>query len=77
MDLWSYLHYNKNSFYNPFYLDPHEENTTTLIHLLPPLSQILRNVTLWSDYWCRWSATPTLINIPSELVSSMVTENGM
>ena len=76
MDLWSYLYHNRSSFYNPFYLSPYEEDTTTLITFLPPVSEILRNVTLWSDYYFRWSAVPTLVVPPDELLFSLVDEAG-
>lgn len=76
VDIWSYLYYNRNLFYNPFYLSPYEENTTTLMTFLPPLSELLRNVTLWTDYYCRWSTFPTLIIPPNELLYSIVDEIG-
>jgi len=76
VDLWTYLYHNRSCFYNPFYLSPYEENTTTLMTFLPPASEMLRNVTLWSDYWSRWAAVPTMIVPPSELLCSVVEDTG-
>jgi len=51
--LWDYLdtwkHLLKNKFYQP-----------QDIVLLPPLSTLLRNVTLWTDFHCRYSPKPLL-----------------
>eukprot|EP01034_Spumella_vulgaris_P024289 gene24289-30610_t len=33
--------------------------------LLPPLTQLLRNVTLWSDYYLRWSSVPSALFAPT------------
>ena len=77
VDIWTYLHYNKNSFHNPFYLDPSAEDSPTCTTFLPPLSELLRNVTLWTDYYYRWSALPTMIHPPSQLIGSLVNEAGM
>jgi hypothetical protein len=76
VDIWSFLFHNRSCFYNPFYLSPFDEDTTTLMTFLPPPSEMLRNVTLWTDYWCRWAALPTMIVPPSELITSVIEESG-
>jgi hypothetical protein len=35
--------------------------------LMPPLFQLLRNVSLWTDFFCRWSSAPTVAPIPTHL----------
>lgn len=67
VDIWTYLHYNRHSLLNPLYMDPCDEHTTTTHFLLPPLTQLLRNVTLWTDYYFRWSTLPTTITTPEPL----------
>ena len=47
--LWTYVLDHESDFENPFYREGSE------IVLLPPLSSLLRNVTLWSEYYCRGS----------------------
>lgn len=76
VSIWTYLFHNRSCFYNPFYLSPYEEDTTTLMTFLPPPSEMLRNVTMWTDYWCRWASLPTLITPPTELLSSICEETG-
>ncbi|TMW66073.1 hypothetical protein Poli38472_003838 [Pythium oligandrum] len=48
--LWAYLLANRDRFVNPFYRD-HSEKA-----FIPPTSSLLRNVTLWTEYYCRGSA---------------------
>lgn len=45
---------------NPLYTNPDRV-------LLPPLSQLLRNVTIWSDFFLRWSTAPSVAPIPLQL----------
>jgi hypothetical protein len=45
---WPYIFHNRAHLLNPLY-DP------SLGVLLPPISRLLRGVTLWSDYFCRWN----------------------
>lgn len=59
-DLWTYLQCNRNVLSNPLYTNPEKV-------LLPPLSQLLRNVTIWSDYFMRWSSAPSVPPIPFQL----------
>lgn len=58
LNLWTYLHYNRGAFYSPLY--------SLIQHrlFLPPLSQILRNVGIWKDYFYRWTSYPSLISAP-------------
>jgi len=67
VDLWTYLHYNRAALTNPLYMDPDHEHTPTAHTLLPPLTQLLRNVTLWADYYFRWSALPSHVTAPEPL----------
>lgn len=76
LDIWSYLHYNRAVFTNPFYMDPSAEDTPTTFVLLPPLPQLLRNVMLWSDYFCRWSAVPMTSVPPESTLEMLQTEDG-
>lgn len=76
IDIWSYLHYNKHSLTNPLYMDPNGEDTPTTHILLPPLSQILRNVSIWSDYYFRWATLPSIGTTPEPL-SKYLHDNGM
>jgi hypothetical protein len=34
---------------------------------LPPLGQLLRGVSLWSDFFLRWSSVLSLAKLPDEL----------
>lgn len=67
VDVWTYLHYNRAALINPLYMDPNLENTPTTHTLLPPLTQLLRNVALWTDYYFRWSALPSALSAPERL----------
>jgi len=62
--LWSYIKYNKALLRNPHYLDPFLEDTPTTHILLPNLSKILRNVTVWKEFFYRWSSVPSIIDPP-------------
>jgi len=59
-DVWTYMKCSRAVFLNPLFMNPAADNTITTHVLLPPLGQLLRNVTLWTDYFFRWSATPTI-----------------
>lgn len=59
-DLWTYLQCNRSVLSNPLYTNPDRV-------LLPPLSQLLRNVTIWSDFFLRWSTSPSVAPIPLQL----------
>ncbi|DAZ93817.1 TPA: hypothetical protein N0F65_004206 [Lagenidium giganteum] len=52
--LWTYVLTHRVEFANPFYR-AHSEKV-----LVPPMSSLLRNVTLWSDYYCRGSVLQTV-----------------
>lgn len=55
-DVWTYLHYTRDVFLNPLYLDPsHQQSESISPMLFPPLVQVLRNVTLWTDYFFRYN----------------------
>jgi hypothetical protein len=75
-DLWTYLHYNRSALCSPFYLDPMSEDTPTTHIFLPPLAKILRNVSLWGEYFHRWSSVPTVVT-PPEHISNILNNNGM
>ncbi|CAE7562857.1 MTM1, partial [Symbiodinium microadriaticum] len=75
-DLWTYLHYNRTSLCNPQYLDPLSEDTPTTHLFLPPLAKILRNVTLWVEYFHRWSSVPTVVT-PPECISNELNVTGV
>ena len=76
IDVWTYLHYNRGTLSNPLYMDPNLEHTPTTHTLLPPLTQLLRNVTLWTDYFFRWSALPSAVATPEPL-SKYLYESGV
>ncbi|CAM9597501.1 unnamed protein product, partial [Heterosigma akashiwo] len=75
--LWSYLKINRKTFLNPFFkpcpLYNQNENhlrsdrTDSPSVLLPALSVIMRNVTLWGDYYLRYSPKASQPPVPSEL----------
>lgn len=44
--------------------------------LLPPITQLLRNVTLWSDYYLRWSSVPSALIAPT-ILSKQVYSGGL
>lgn len=54
-DVWTYLRQRKDVFANPLYLDPSLPHAETGRLLFPPLVQMLRNVSLWTDYFFRWN----------------------
>lgn len=56
-------------------MDPTIENTSTTYVLLPPLAQLMRNVTLWTDYFFRWSFYP--LEPPPERYAKLLYENGV
>lgn len=76
MSLWSYLKYNKAVLASPHYLDPRLEGTPTTHLLLPNLSRLLRNVTVWKEFFYRWSAVPSLLD-PPHVIFKEIHENGM
>jgi hypothetical protein len=59
-DIWSYLNCNRAILANPLYTNPERV-------MMPPVSQLLRNVTIWADYFLRWSSAPTVPPIPLQL----------
>lgn len=87
-DLWTYLHCNRACFANPLYM--HSASTSGLVAslplsapsaakfalLLPPLTQMLRNVTLWSEYFLRWSSVASALFAPTVL-SKQLYYNGL
>eukprot|EP00602_Paraphysomonas_sp_CaronLab_P004242 CAMPEP_0185028042 /NCGR_PEP_ID=MMETSP1103-20130426/13482_1 /TAXON_ID=36769 /ORGANISM="Paraphysomonas bandaiensis, Strain Caron Lab Isolate" /LENGTH=831 /DNA_ID=CAMNT_0027562281 /DNA_START=33 /DNA_END=2528 /DNA_ORIENTATION=+ len=75
-DLWTYLHHNRSYLRSEHFMDPFSEDTPTTLLFLPPLSKILRNVCLWSEYFHRWSAIPTIIT-PPECISALLNREGV
>ena len=75
VDIWTYLHYNRQYLINPLYMNPNDEDTPTTHVLLPTLSQLMRNVTLWTDYYYRWATIPTMISAP-EPITKYLHDNG-
>lgn len=75
-DIWDYLHRNRAALTNPLYMDPNHEDTPTTHSLIPPLSQLLRNVTLWTDYFYRYCSLPTIVTPPTQL-SDYLYESGV
>ena len=75
-DIWVYLHRNRAALTNPLYMDPSHEDTPTTHSLIPPLSQLLRNVTLWTDYFYRYCSLPTIVTPPTQL-SDYLYESGV
>lgn len=67
LSIWTFLGYNKHALVNPLYMDPNAEGTPTAHVLLPPLTQLLRNVTLWTDYYFRWCTLPSMPSVPKPL----------
>ncbi len=63
-DLWTYLKCNKSFFSNQYFTEKH-----TI--LLPPLGQLLRGVSLWSDFFLRYSTVHSLPTLPSSLAKIM------
>ncbi len=75
-DIWTFLHCNRGALLNPMYM--HSASSSGLVAslpissnkfstLLPPLTQLLRNVSLWSDYFLRWSSVPSALSAPTVL----------
>ena len=58
VDIWTYLDANRASFTSPLYMNPFADETSTTHVFLPPLGLLVRNVTLWTDYFFRFSPYP-------------------
>jgi myotubularin-related protein 1/2 len=69
-DLWTYLECNREIFTNPLYIKNPDFRA-----ILPPLSQVLRNVVPWSDYFYRWAAVPSIM-VPAAEYSEQLIRNG-
>lgn len=82
--MWTYLHYNRRVMLNPLYMHLQvnkkagAEASVISSHalLLPPITQLLRNVTLWSDYYLRWSSVPSSLIAPT-ILSKQVYGGGL
>jgi myotubularin-related protein 1/2 len=61
-DLWQYLASNRTLLTNRFFVPVGGV-------FLPPLGQLLRGVTLWSDYFLRWSSVVSIPNLGAELAN--------
>lgn len=77
-DIWSFFNLDRTPFMNPFYHIHHSAALTATTNVttssndphklfLPPLGQILRGVSLWGDYFLRWSTVSSVPPIPSYL----------
>ena len=75
VDVWTFIGSNRAVFTSPLFMDPNAENSTTTHVLMPQLSQLLRSVTLWTDYFFRWSPYPLVS--PPETLSSLLYDNGV
>ena len=75
-DIWTYLHHNRAALTNPLYMDPLKDDTPTTPSLIPALSQLLRNVTLWTDFFYRYCPLTSIITPPSQL-SQYLYDSGM
>jgi hypothetical protein len=71
-----YLNYNRQILTNPLYLDPNLENTPTAHVMLPSLTQLLRNVVLWNDYFLRWSPSNSILTAPEPLSRYLYSSSG-
>ncbi len=56
LSLWAYIDGNASRYVNPFF----SVQTLAAGPLLPPASIVSRNVTLWQDFFLRFSPTPSL-----------------
>ena len=70
IDIWTYLNCNRELFISPLYIKMTEPKA-----FLPSLSQVLRNVVPWSEYFYRWAAIPSLL-IPAQDFSEHLYKNG-
>ncbi|CAM9908714.1 unnamed protein product [Discosporangium mesarthrocarpum] len=59
--LWTYLEHHRSAFLSILY-QSHGPG-----FLLPPLPSLLRNVTLWVDYFFRWSPAVSFMPLPKPL----------
>lgn len=76
MDVWTYLHHNKELYINPLYIPISKGSNDTSVFFFPPLSQMLRNVTLWTDYYFRWNSIPAQLTPPSAYLD-YITQDGL
>ena len=68
-DVWAYIHCQRRSLSNLFYRPAGR--------FVPPVSLVVRNVTLWQDYFCRYSAAPTVPSLPDTLRAQLFDERGL
>ena len=59
--LWTNMNRTRHKFTNHFYRSPENTSTHASLTLLPHPSTLLRQVTLWSDYYGRKSAVPSFV----------------
>jgi len=78
VDIWTYLHYNRAALTNPLFLDPRADHTPTTHVLMPQLPQLLRNVTVWTDYFFRWCTcgAPVIVSAP-EPFAKLLNDSGL
>jgi len=71
-DIWTFFNLDRQPFLNPFYHNNLSSTVAGAISehhklFLPPLGQLLRGVSLWSDYFLRWSTVASVPPVPSYL----------
>ena len=71
-DIWVYLDMNRSCLQNLYYSESTQDEV-----LMPPLSYIMRNVEVWSDYFYRWSSFESFSNITDKLRPHLYDEVGM
>jgi myotubularin-related protein 1/2 len=76
VSIWTYLRRNRHIFMNPLYVTYDENGRSGSKVLLPPLSQLMRNVRLWDDYFLRWSNVPSMLNAPVPLSKYLYDPHG-
>jgi hypothetical protein len=62
---------------NPYFLDPNVEDTPTTHVLMPPMQQLLRNVSLWTDFFLRFGGLTSIVVAPEPLTKWLNDPNGM
>lgn len=71
ISLWTFIENNKATLTNPHFMNPLLEDSPTHHILLPNISKVLRNVSIWKEYFFRWSAVPSMIDPPHAIFSEL------
>jgi len=69
-DIWTYLDCNRELFVHPLFVQPSEPKA-----FLPALSQVLRNIMPWTDYFYRWASLPSIL-VPAPDFADQLFKNG-